>query len=338
MDALIDRTTAAVPAPAFRLIYGQKDITSDVSPYCERVTFIDQLSGESDELEVELDDTAERWIGPWYPGKGDRLTLEMGYAGAPLLPCGVFEIDEIDFRRPPTTLSIRALGAGVSKPIRTRASRAFEDMTLAQIAERIARKNGLTVVGDIRSVRIDRVTQYHERDLQFLDRLAREYGYAFKVKGDRLVFTALAALQGPSVVRTLAPGDLSGISIKDKIRGVYVAARNRYHDPKRRRLVTDTSENRGSTSADTLELSRRSTNRDTAKARTEAAILDSNADRTTATLTLPGDPVLVAGNGVELTGMGKLSGIYLITTARHSIERNAGYVTALDLRRVKESV
>ncbi|MGO1000829.1 phage late control D family protein [Lysobacter sp. CA196] len=322
----------------FRLTYGQKDITSDVSPYCLRVAFIDQLSGESDELEVELEDTDGRWLGPWYPGKGDRLTLELGYEGAPLLPCGVFEIDEIEARQPPATLRIRALGAGVSKPIRTRASRAFEGMTLAQIAERIARKNGLTVVGDIRPVQIDRVTQYHERDLQFLDRLAREFGYAFKVKGDRLVFTALAALQGPKVARTLAPADLIDVSIRDKIQGVYVAARNRYHDPKRRRLVSDTAANQGGTSADTLELSRRSVNRDTAKARSEAALLDSNADRTTATATLPGDPVLVAGSGVALTGLGKLSGVYLITTARHTIERSAGYTCALDLRRVKDSV
>ena len=43
---------AAVPRPAFRLIYGQKDITNDITPYVTSVSYTDHLSGESDGIDV----------------------------------------------------------------------------------------------------------------------------------------------------------------------------------------------------------------------------------------------------------------------------------------------
>ena len=197
MAALTDSLpgVARVPHPVFMLSYGQKNITNDITPYVLSVTYTDYLSGQSDELEVELEDADGRWINAWYPGKGDTLSLRIGYEAAPLLPCGTFEIDEIEFARPPSTVSIRGLATGIRKSVRTRTGRAYENTTLAAIAQRIARRNRLTLTGKIRDIRIDRVTQYQERDVEFLTRLAREYGYAFKIVGSKLVFTELADLR-----------------------------------------------------------------------------------------------------------------------------------------------
>ncbi len=50
-------------------------------PYVTRVTYSDNIKCESDTIEVELDDTDGRWLDKWYPGKGDTLTLKMGYQG-----------------------------------------------------------------------------------------------------------------------------------------------------------------------------------------------------------------------------------------------------------------
>ena len=89
MAALTDRsagtaptTVAKVPHPVFVLSYEQKNITSDITPYVRSVTYTDYLSGQSDELEVELEDADGRWARHWYPGKGDTLTLKIGYEAA----------------------------------------------------------------------------------------------------------------------------------------------------------------------------------------------------------------------------------------------------------------
>ncbi len=353
MAALTDSLpgVARVPHPVFMLSYGQKNITNDITPYVLSVTYTDYLSGQSDELEVELEDADGRWINAWYPGKGDTLSLRIGYEAAPLLPCGTFEIDEIEFARPPSTVSIRGLATGIRKSVRTRTGRAYENTTLAAIAQRIARRNRLTLTGKIRDIRIDRVTQYQERDVEFLTRLAREYGYAFKIVGSKLVFTELADLRDGKAVATLRATDLISIRLRDKIKDVYQQAKVKYHNPKTKKLVVYGVKNDGqvgevghttaaakkqsgsAASGDTLKLSTRSGSRAAAQAKAQAALDKANLQQTAGNLTLPGNPRLVAGTTFDLADCGKLDGRYLVESARHRIDRGGGYTTELEVKR-----
>lgn len=354
MAALTDQlptAVAKVPHPVFVLSYEHKNITSDITPYVRSVTYTDYLSGQSDELEVELEDADGRWVRHWYPGKGDTLSLKIGYEAAPLLPCGAFEIDEIEFAQPPATVSIRGLATGVKKSVRTRVGRAYENTTLAAIAQRIAKRNKLTLTGKIRDIRIDRVTQYQERDVEFLTRLAREYGYAFKIVGRKLVFTELADLRDGGTVATLKATDLISIRLRDKIKDVYQEAKVKYHDPKTKKLVvygvkgdqvTEVGQTTSSTrkqsgqsaSGDTLKLSTRSGSKAAAQAKAQAALDDANLQQTAGSLTVPGNPKLVAGTTFELADCGKLSGKYLVESARHRLDRGGGYTTELEVKRV----
>lgn len=348
---LLPTAVAKVPHPVFVLSYEQKNITSDITPYVRSVTYTDYLSGQSDELEVELEDADGRWVRHWYPGKGDTLSLKIGYEAAPLLPCGAFEIDEIEFAQPPATVSIRGLATGIKKSVRTRVGRAYENTTLAAIARRIAKRNKLTLTGKIRDIRIDRVTQYQERDVEFLTRLAREYGYAFKIVGSKLVFTELADLRDGGTVATLKATDLIAIRLHDKIKDIYQEAKVKYHDPKTKKLVvygvkgdqvtevgqttTSTKKQSGqSASGDTLKLSTRSGSKAAAQAKAQAALDDANLQQTAGSLTVPGNPKLVAGTTFELADCGKLSGKYLVESARHRLDRGGGYVTELEVKRV----
>lgn len=353
MAALTDvlpTAVARVPHPVFTLAYERKNITSDITPHVRSVAYTDYLSGQSDEVEVELEDADGRWVRHWYPGKGDTLSLKIGYQGAPLLPCGSFEIDEIEFAQPPATVSIRGLATGIKKSVRTRTGRAYENTTLAAIAQRIAKRNKLTLTGKIRDIRIDRVTQYQERDVEFLTRLAREYGYAFKIVGARLVFTELADLRDGGVVATLKATDLITIRLRDKIKDIYQEAKVKYHDPKTRKLVvygvkgeqvtgvgqttaSAKKQSGQSASGDTLKLSTRSGSKAAAQTKAQAALDEANLQQTAGSLTVPGNPRLVAGTILELTGCGKLSGKYLVESARHRLDRG-GYVTELEVKRV----
>lgn len=352
LSDLLPTAVARVPHPVFVLSYGQKNITNDITPYVRSVTYTDYLSGQSDELEVELEDADGRWARQWYPGKGDTLSLKIGYEAAPLLPCGAFEIDEIEFAQPPATVTIRALSTGIKKSVRTRVGRAYENTTLAAIAQRIAKRNHLTLTGKIRDIRIDRVTQYQERDVEFLTRLAQEYGYAFKIVGGKLVFTELVDLRDGKAVVTLRATDLISIRLRDKIKDVYQQAKVKYHNPKTKKLVVYGVKNDGqvaevghttvaikkqsgsATSGDTLKLSTRSGSKAAAQAKAQAALDKANLQQTDGNLTLPGNPKLVAGTTFELADCGKLGGKYLVESARHRIDRGGGYTTELEVKRV----
>ncbi|GDO99332.1 phage late control D family protein [Escherichia coli] len=333
-----------VPEPAFSLWYQQKDITTDIAPWVTRVTYSDNIKNESDTLEVALDDSDGRWTGNWYPGKGDTIALKLGYRGEKLLDCGVFSLDEIEVSAPPSVVSIRGVATSVNSALRTRSSRGFENTTLAAIAGHIARRHGLQLTGSIEQIRLDRITQYGETDVAFLRRLAGEYGYVVKVTGDKLIFSQLATLRTREPVRELTRQEVSSFTLRDTINRVYSSAKVKHQKASSKKLVVFEAD--GGTresdrqlkggkmvSADSLKVNSRSGDPETARVKAESALAARNEYQQTGTLTLEGNTGLTAGNKIELSGFGQLSGAWLITTARHTLDRSSGYTTELEVAR-----
>lgn len=333
-------STQPVPVPVFKLIYDRADITAELTPFLLAISFSDNLDGkEGDSLEVTLEDTDARWWDRWYPTMGDRLALEIGYQGAPLYAFGAFRIDEIEIDMPPSTVRIKALAASPMLTLRTHTAAGYEDTTLAGIVDTVAGRHGLTVVGEIEPIKVRRVTQMHEDDLAFLRRVGKEYGYAFNVRGDQLVFENLRALRDKAAVAVLHPHDLSRASIRDKIKGVPQGATVGYHSLKMKKLVASGVDQEGNVvekpSADRLKLNTRAESQEQAQVKAQAALDAANDEATTARVTLAGDPRLIAGVNVELTGFGKLSGNYQIKGSRHELSRGSGYTTDLELSRAQ---
>ncbi|HGW4609238.1 TPA: phage late control D family protein [Enterobacter chengduensis] len=333
-----------VLSPVFTLWYLKKNITSDITPFVTRITYSDNIKNESDTIEVELDDTDGRWLDAWYPGKGDTLTLKVGYQGEKLLSCGTFSIDEIEVSSPASVVSIRGVATSVNSALRTKSSRGFEGTTLAAIAGRIAKKHQLKLVGSIEAIKIDRVTQYAETDVAFLHRLASEYGYAVKIVSDQLIFSHLATLRSQEPVRQLKPQDVARYSLRDTINRVYKSARVKHQKSSTKKLIVyeaDGSTSESSTqikggkvtSADRLQVNSRVSDPDSARIKADSALASHNEYQQSGSLTLMGASQLTAGNKIDLSGFGQLSGPWLITTARHTLDRSSGYVTELDVAR-----
>ncbi|MDK9603498.1 phage late control D family protein [Lelliottia wanjuensis] len=331
---------SAVITPIFTLFYGQKDITHDIAPYVLSVTYTDSLKSESDEIDVQVEDTAALWREAWYPGKGDMLMLKLGYQGETLLDCGAFSIDEIELSAPPDTVSIRGVATSVNSALRTASSEGYEETTLDAIASRIAQKHGLKLVGQIKPITIDRVTQYAETDVGFLKRLASEYGYALKVTTTNLVFSHLPTLRSNAPVKRLTPQDVAHWSLRDTINRIYKDASVSHQKSQDKALITanvagnDSAAPRGkSTSADTLKVNARAADEGNAQVKAEAALDDHNEYQQTGSLSLMGNPQLIAGNKITLDGFGVLSGEWLITRARHTFDRASGYSTEIEVGR-----
>ncbi|EED7274011.1 phage late control D family protein [Salmonella enterica subsp. salamae] len=343
--AAVTGMTAPVPQPAYRLVYNRKDITHDVSVYVTSVSYTDRLSGESDEIQVDLEDSEGRWWDAWYPGKGDTLTLQMGYAGEPLRECGTFSIDEIELSGPPDSVSLRGLATSVTVAMRTKVSRGFENTTLAAIAQRIAGKHRLQLQGQIEPLTLDRVTQYDETDLAFLKRLARDYGYLVKVTHTHVIFSSLDKLRDAPPTFTFTRPDISRYSLRDTINRIYKGAKHRSQNSRTKQVVTyqadggestttvSTATRGKNTSADTLTLSGRSGNQGTAARRTRAALNLKNQYQKVATLSMAGNIRLRAGHNVTLTGFGASDGKWLTGSVRHSMTRSCGYTMDVEVAR-----
>lgn len=328
----------------FALTLRGKNVTQALRPMVSRLQYLDNVVGEADTLDIELEDVDGRFRGPWYPNKGDLIVPQFGRTDLPLLTPGEFEIDQISFSGPPSTCTIRALSAGVQKAVRTQQGRAFENKTLAEIVGFIAQKQHLKVVGKVANVMIDRVTQFKETDLAFLTRLGGQYGYTFKINGKNLVFMSQATLAAGKAVATITMNDVAFYRFTDQIKDVPRKVTQRAYDDDARSSIEEDAENvttnktaGAKSSVDTsLVLIRRGTPGMSA-ARKAAAQDTLNDTRLSASLTLTrGSQQLCAGLVVQLAGFDRLGGLFLIDRAVHTISRQDGYVTAIEMKKVQD--
>jgi len=347
MDAL--RLPDTMPRSRFTVRYAQKDVTRELSAHLLSLTYTDYLTGQSDELALELEDVDGRWRNAWYPGKGDTLSVAIGWQGQDLTPVGTFQIDEIEFAGGPNTVCIRALAASIGQRLRTIEHAAYENTTLDAVASRIAARHGLELTGKIEPIALERLTQ-SESDGVFLTKLAGDYDYAFKVVGNRLVFHAITDLMASTPIASVNVADFApGWRITDQIKEVPKSASVKSHDPQTNKLVSYSVQNDGTVSASPASVSQATTSADAikrashtsslaqadAKARCELA--RANREQTQGAASLQGRPRLVAGSVLALTGAGRLNGNYLVQTSRHSLTRSGGYVTDIEFCRVRDA-
>lgn len=346
MDAL--KLPDQIASSRYVVSYQQKNITNDLSAYLTRISYTDHLTGQSDELEVELEDVDGRWRGPWYPGKGDTLSLEIGWEGEPLVPCGDFVIDEIEFSGAPSTAIIRALATGIDTAVRTTQNIAYEKTTLDGIARRVAKRQGLTLVGKIEPIPLERVTQT-ETDVAFLTKLAGDYDYAFKIVGHQLVFSSIAELAHAGPAGRVKFSDLQpGWRIRDQIKEVPAAVQIKSHNPGTGKLVTyevrngetvaatPSSVKKATSSSDTLKKTDRTGTTAEARVKAQADLARANREQTQGSFAVQGRPRLMAGRVLALDEAANLSGDYLILTAVHNLNRSGGFETRLDVCRVRD--
>mgnify|MGYP000891342334 FL=1 len=332
-----------VKQPQFIISYNGKDITSDISSGLLSVEYTANTENLSDEIAITVEDTDANWRGPWYPTKGDTLSLEFGYKGSALISAGNFKLDEIALSGPPDVVSIRGIAAGFNKAVRTRNSKAFENQSLKQIADAVAKNHGFTVQGTIANVQFSRVTQNRENDLEFLRRIASEYGHIFSVRDSKLIFTNVNDIEKGKAVVSIDRTDLLSYSLRDKTSNVFKDAQVKYHDPKDKTVKeyktsgntnADGEDVGDTTQEDTLEIRTKAENKGQAEMKAKAALYHHNSRQKEGTLVVSGNPLLVAGNNMELTGMGAVSGKYHITQSRHRITKGSGYTTEVSVKRV----
>lgn len=333
-----------VPKPDFSLFYEKTNITADIEAHLIQFTYTDQLEGQSDELTVEFEDISGKWVRQWFPTQGDKLRAAIGYQGKPLVSIGEFEIDEVEYHYKPSSISLKALSTGIGKANRTLKPKAYENTTLAQVVGIVAEKLKLKVVGKIKAIPIKRITQYQERDVEFLARLAREYHHSFKIVGSQLVFTDKTELGQSEPVLILEERDTISLSLRDRIKDTAKAVEISAYDAsgkkvvKKRKKATALRPNlkqAKAASEDTLKIVTRGESDEQVEARGDAALAEQNDDQTAGNITLVGNPELVAGATIWLKNLGVFSGKYLIKSSRHSFGSNSGYTTDIEVRMVE---
>ncbi|MBQ7732558.1 MAG: hypothetical protein IJT58_00885, partial [Synergistaceae bacterium] len=177
------------------IYYEGVNISQDIAPYLINFSYTDNSSDKADDISFTLEDRQRLWIEDWFPMKGDKVRAaiivhdweEAGKTES--LPCGMFEVDQIECSGPPNQVTIKGVSTLVSKPMRQeKHTKAWENVKLSTIAGDAASKNGLELFWDSPNDPVfSRRDQVEISDLEFLKTLANDYGINVKVTDTQLV-------------------------------------------------------------------------------------------------------------------------------------------------------
>lgn len=303
--------------------------------------YVDVASGSSDSISMGVSDPLRRWIGPWFPVKGDKIrptirTTNWGGEGQySKFTCGIFRVDDFGFSGgPPISMTLEGVALPADTGFKaTERTETYEQVTLQEIGQTVAGRAGIALFFEAEDVSIEKVEQNNQSDCSFFSEMVKTYGLALKIYSDRLVVFSEATYEakGPKAVLTEADFD-PGWTWDTTLTGTYTGVKYQYTNSDKNRTFTVTAGGGDRI----LECNEPAENLTEATAIALAAVNNANRGTTTMTITMMARPGLIASDCVEIVGLGKLSGKYYIEKITHDL--GSGYKMTLELRRVEERI
>ncbi len=329
------------------------DITQSIKPYLLSITYTDNEEGETDDLQIKIQDREGDWLQSWLDqvidaaaGAGLKFSAaftQKNWGNDSTLPTGDFELDSVEPDGPPAVVNIKGTSLPFSAPVRqTKKSKAWESYNLSGIANEIAGNAGMACLYEAPGDPFYRRTeQVKTSDIDFLATLCHNAGISLKITDNMLVLFGQKDYEGKSPALTIKRG--SGKYIKYRLgTGAadtqYGSCRVSYTDPGSGKCIegTYTASGEDAKSGQCLEVTARVSDAGEAKALAEKRLRLHNKLTRTVSFTLPGNTALVAGVTVMLEGWGGWDGKYIVKQAKHTVDSSGGYTTQIAVRRVLE--
>ena len=321
------------------LIYNGKS-AAQMAEYLSSFKYTDVASGSSDSISIELSDKDRRWIGAWFPQKGDRLKPTINRHNwdqdgvTTRMKCGTFIIDDFSFRGGPIRCQIEAVAIPSTSGFKvTERTQTYEKTTIKEIGQTIAQRNGLALVYDAQEIAIESVAQDKQADCTFYNDLVVRFGLALKIYNDRLVVFDEAVYEAKPQVATISESDFEpGWQWNTTLAGTYTGVKYQYtHTDKNQTFTVEVGGGDRILYCD-----------DAANNQTEATLIAlaklNNANKGTTTLRITlRTPAwnIVATQCLIIKGLGQLSGKYYVEEAAHTVNKD-GTKTTLSLRLVEK--
>lgn len=171
-----------VKKPLFLLLANDKDVTDQLQKYVTSISFTDNAGTDSDNISISINGGNFK-----RPSTNDELKLYFGYKGQSFFFAGTFKVQKTTRRRN-KSLTIVATGVDFSIELNQDKSATFQSLSLKDICSNIAKAHNLKLKSDFDDCHIKNVLQTNESDLEFLERLAKDYNALFSIKNGTLIF------------------------------------------------------------------------------------------------------------------------------------------------------
>lgn len=326
---------AKIKIPDFKLtVNGQA--TDDLKGQVVQIIVEDFEHGRADNCEIVFQDVKKLWAGSWKPIRGDSVKIELGYQGEALADFGEFEIDELDLKSPPNTLTVRARSAFPSKAFSQQNSVPYEDTSLSEVLNLIASAHGLQAEFEGKNVQFTTLVQYRESDTAFLKRVAEMYGFIFKITEKKMILYARKMVEERAPVATLREGANHTVSLRETSTGEVKSTRAVWHDWKNEKVIESTeASSEKPVATDEMRVYERVENAGQSQSIAEAARRWADYYRVQGTITAREQQnLLQAGVTLRLKDYANFDGVYFVEYARHVMNGTSHYETELKVKRV----
>ena len=334
------------------------DITPSIVPYLLNLSYTDREDGETDDLQITLQDSSGIWATSWLSEMIDAaassstapqlqikaLIVRQNWSGDGLdevLDTGDFSLDKVECGGPPSTVKIAASSLPYSSQIRqTKRSKAWESYTLSGIASEMASVNNMACMYlSAKNPYYKRVEQYHVSNIEFLQQLCHDAGCSLKATNKTIVIFDQAEFENKTAIRAITKGDGSYTSYKLSASTAdtkYASCRVYYNDPETGACISAVATSDESKSdGQQLEINCRVASIGEAQALAEKNLRLHNKYAQKVSFDMPGEPSMLAGVCISLSGWGSWDGKYIISQAKHTVD-SSGYQTRVTARKVLE--
>lgn len=319
--------------------YNGKNIDTKLAEFLRSFSYTDVASGESDSLSLAINDKDRKWIRAWFPSKGDTMSASItmknwGKEGdTQKLSCGSFIIDDFSFSGAPIQLKLEAIAIPANSGFKkTQRTKTYENTTLENIANEVAKRAGIRCYYEVGRVSIEKVEQSEKDDCSFLNELVKLYGYAMKIYKSKIVIFSEATYEKKRSVATLTEQNIEpNWSWNTTLDGKYTGAKYEYtnNDKNQTFKVTAGGGNR------VLKVTDSASTLSEAEKITLAKLNEANKNDTTMSVTLTmANRKIIATACVTIKGLGKLDGKYYVEKVNWSV--GGGCKQKLELRKVQE--
>lgn len=320
-----------------------KDVSLDLAPHLLSLSYVDKADDELDDLQFSLEDREGLWQGDWLPAHGDTVSVVIVAQGFRAgseeeeLDCGDFEVDELTLessRDGGDVVTIKAVPAAAKSSLMLqRKTRAWADAPLSTVAADVVGPAGLDLLYKAPEIVYGRVEQRQEADLAFLQRICKEQGLRVALKKHLCVIYAGQAADRLEPLE-LMRGELVAdrCSFKRTLDGVYTQCVVGYTDA----ASSETTQagyqpELPPTTGKVLTINKRIEHPAQAERVAMAELRAKNCEEMTGSFECMGDTRLRAGTVLRLTGWGNFDTDYMIRQATHSLSRDSGYRTGVEL-------
>ena len=321
------------------IVYMGEDLTTSLEKKTDKFTYNDPESGSSDDCSLTICDPDEKWIGPYFPNLGDKITaiitvLDWRFPGdTRVLNCGDFVMDDPGFSGKPLKVSFKAVSKPADGAFSTqKRTQVWENVTIQNMAQEIASRSGLTLQYTASEIKIDSVEQNDQEDSNFIKKMCEDYGLSLKTYCSRLVIFDRETYKNMPAVCTIYREDMISWDFKTSLAGTYTGGKMTYTDPDSEEEI----EAKVGTEQRLLSVNGKADSREDAEKKIKAEVNKANEEETTMSVTIPGNPDLVSSQCVEISGLKKADGKYYVKKVTHSV--GGGYTTKLELSKVVASI